>query len=521
VVITDFKVNGKPMTIGKNSPLKQVISFTDSVTLSHTQNVLSLEYATLSYTSPERNHTRHRLEPRETEWKESQGDPRSVSFALSPGEYVFRVQGSSGHGIWNEKGVSLRVVILPPWWNTWWFRAIFVGSFLFLLWCAYRVRVRQLQRQERQLRDVINAVPAIVWSASRDGAIDFVNQSWQELTGLLPEDVWGWNWEAAVHPDDRAGFVAHWRSAIESGEAMEHEMRLRSAEGKYRWLLVRNVPLHNKTGNIVKWYGTSFDIEDRKRTEQERERLRQRETELAHMNRVSMMGELAASIAHELNQPLSGVVVNGNACLRWLAGDSANLEEARENARRIVRDGKRAGDIIGRIRALATKTATVMAPLDINETVQEVIALAQTEVRRNDVTLRTELANDLSPVLGDRVQLQQVVLNLVMNAVEAMSTVGERPRELVIRTRNDEGDMVRITVRDSGIGLDPQSMERVFEAFYTSKSEGMGMGLSICRSIVQNHGGRLWAVANDGPGISFQFTVQKYDSAARNSVAGA
>jgi signal transduction histidine kinase len=253
----------------------------------------------------------------------------------------------------------------------------------------------------------------------------------------------------------------------------------------------------------------------------EHERLRQLEADLAHMNRVSMMGELAASIAHELNQPLSGVVVNGNACLRWLAGDSPNFEEARENARRIVRDGKRAGDIVGRIRALATKTATAMARLDINETIQDVIALAQTEVRRNSVTLHIELANDLSPVLGDRVQLQQVVLNLVMNAVEAMRTVGERPRQLVIRTQEDEGNLVRISVQDSGIGLDPQSMERIFDAFYTTKSGGMGMGLSICRSIVQHHGGQLWAMTNDGPGTTLQFTVQKYDIAARNSVAGA
>jgi C4-dicarboxylate-specific signal transduction histidine kinase len=230
------------------------------------------------------------------------------------------------------------------------------------------------------------------------------------------------------------------------------------------------------------------------------------------------MGELTASIAHELNQPLSGVVVNGNACMRWLAGDEPNLEEARENARRIVRDGKRAGDIVARVRAQATKTGTTMARLDMNEAIEEVIALAQPEVRRNNVTLQAELADDLSPVLGDRVQLQQVVLNLVMNAVEAMSTVEERPRRLVIRTQNDESDLVRITVRDSGPGLDPQSMERIFDAFYTTKSGGMGMGLSICRSIVQKHGGRLLAVAHDGPGTSFQFTVHKYDTDARNSV---
>jgi C4-dicarboxylate-specific signal transduction histidine kinase len=223
-----------------------------------------------------------------------------------------------------------------------------------------------------------------------------------------------------------------------------------------------------------------------------------------------MMGELAASIAHEVNQPLSGVVVNGNACLRWLAGDSPNLDEAREAVRRIVRDGKRAGDVIARIRALATKTATAKERLDMNEAIREVVALAGDELRKNRVAVRTEFAPDLLPVLGDRVQLQQVVLNLVMNGIEAMSSVEERPRELTIRTQNDDADLVRVTVQDSGMGLDPQSMERIFDAFYTTKRGGMGMGLSISRSIIQNHGGKLWAVANDGPGMSVQFTIPKY-----------
>jgi len=245
------------------------------------------------------------------------------------------------------------------------------------------------------------------------------------------------------------------------------------------------------------------------------------QAELAHVTRIMTMGELAASIAHEVNQPLSGVVINGNTCVRWLAGDSPNLDEAREAARRVVRDGKRAGDIIDRIRTLATKTGTAKGRLDMNEAVQEVVALARGELRRNSVTVRTELTADLAPVLGDRVQLQQVVLNLVMNGVEAMSVVGGRPRELFIRTQNDEADQVRVTVQDSGMGLDPESMEQIFDAFYTTKSGGMGMGLSISRSIVQNHGGRLWAAANDGPGTTFQFTVQKYHMADRSSVAGA
>jgi signal transduction histidine kinase len=203
-------------------------------------------------------------------------------------------------------------------------------------------------------------------------------------------------------------------------------------------------------------------------------------------------------------------VVNGNACLRWLAGDSPNLDEAREAVRRIVRDGKRAGDVIARIRALATKTATAKGRLDMNETIWEVMTLAEEELRKNSVAVQTEFAPDLLPVLGDRVQLQQVVLNLVMNGIEAMSSVEERSRELIVRTRNDDAGQVRVTVQDSGMGLDPQSMERIFDPFYTTKRGGMGMGLSISRSIIQNHGGKLWAVANEGPGISVQFTIPNY-----------
>jgi signal transduction histidine kinase len=308
-------------------------------------------------------------------------------------------------------------------------------------------------------------------------------------------------------------------NAVRAGKDYTHEYRIVLTDGAVRHHRAFGHLVFGPSGDLIEMVGTVIDVTESKRVEQERRRLRQLEADLAHINRVGVMGELAASIAHELNQPLSGVVVNGNACLRWLAGDSPNLEEARENVRRIVRDAKRAGDIIARVRAQTTKTAPTMARLDMNEAIKEVIALAQPQVLRNNVALRAELPADLSPVLGDRVQLQQVVLNLVINAVEAMSTVVERPRELVIRTQNDEADLVRITIQDSGIGLDPQSMERIFDAFYTTKSGGMGIGLSICRSIVQNHGGRLWAVANDGPGTTLEFTVQKYDVPARNYVA--
>jgi two-component system, LuxR family, sensor kinase FixL len=250
---------------------------------------------------------------------------------------------------------------------------------------------------------------------------------------------------------------------------------------------------------------TNNDITERKRAD---EALHKTQAELAHVTRVATLGELTASIAHEVNQPLAAIVTNGNACLRWLAGDSPNLDEARETARRIIRDGNRAGDVIGRIRTLSRKTGTEKELLDMNQAIREVVALAEGEVRRNGVALRMDLTGDLPPILGDRVELEQVVLNLIMNAIEAMSAIGDRPRELVIRSQSGEVDQVRVAVQDSGIGLDPQSMGRIFDAFYTTKPQGMGMGLAISRSIVENHGGRLWAIPNDGPGATFQFTLQ-------------
>ena len=239
--------------------------------------------------------------------------------------------------------------------------------------------------------------------------------------------------------------------------------------------------------------------------------LRQAQAELAHVTRVTTMGELTASIAHEVNQPLAAVIANANASLRWLAAATPNLDEAREALLRIVRDGKRASDVITRIRTLVQKTDPEKTRLDINQTVQEVVLLMQNEAVRKGVALRIDLAADVPPVLGDRVQLQQVILNLVMNGIEAMNTVADRPREMVIRSSAQESDNVLLAVQDSGIGIDPRNLDKIFDTFYTTKPQGMGMGLAISRSIVENHGGKLWAVPNDGPGATFQFTILKED----------
>jgi signal transduction histidine kinase len=315
---------------------------------------------------------------------------------------------------------------------------------------------------------------------------------------------------ARIHPEDRESMrELLGKSALEKTEYV-HDHRILLPDGTVKHIHAIGHPVLDEAGELIEFIGTAIDVTERKRAEEERERLRQLEAELAHINRVSLMGELAASIAHEINQPLSGVVSNANACLRWLAGDAPSLEEVREAARRIVRDGKRAAEVIARIRALAKRAETLQARLDLNETMREVLVLVGDEVKRVGARIHTDFADDLSPVAGDQVQLQQVVLNLVMNGIEAMSSVGERARELVITTRNLEPDQVQVTVDDSGIGLDPDVRDKIFDPFYTTKPTGMGMGLSICRSILEAHGGRLWATAKDGPGALFHFTLPRY-----------
>jgi len=238
------------------------------------------------------------------------------------------------------------------------------------------------------------------------------------------------------------------------------------------------------------------------------EALKKTEAELGRVARVTAMGELTASIAHEVNQPLAAVVTNANACLRWLSADPPNFDEAREALRRITRDGNRAGDVIARIRAVLKRSEPVARRLDLNEIVREIVALTQSEVERRGASLRTDLAVNLPSVMGDRVQLQQLLLNLVINALDAMNALTDRPRVIRIRTYAPEPKSISAAVEDSGVGIDPERAARLFDAFYTTKPDGLGMGLSISRSIVEAHGGRLWATPNEGPGATFHFTLQ-------------
>jgi len=518
IALTDFRLFGTEVEPGAKSPLKSAINYTNTIILSHTQNIFSIGFSALSYLNPTTNRYRYTLEGLDRNWSEVGSDRRFATYTTLPaGKYTFRVEGATSRGPWDEPGAILRIEILPAWWNTWWFRVVSLAVSLALLWGLYQWRVQRLQRQEKQLREVINTVPASVWSASPDGAVDFVNERWQELTGLPLTDALRWNWESVVHPDDRTEFVAHWHAAVKDGKAMDHEIRVRRADGEYRWLFVRNVPLRDKKGNIVKWYGTSVDIEDRKRAEEERERLRQLQADLAHISRVSTLGELAASIAHELKQPIAAAITDAKTCLRWLDRQEPDLQEAREAILRAVNDNTRGVEIVDRLRSLYKKGGPLERELvDVNEVACEMFILLHGEATRYSISIHTELATELPKIRADRVQLQQVFMNLMLNGIEAMKDAGG---ELTIRSELTTGDRLLISIRDTGVGLPTENVDQIFSAFFTTKAQGTGMGLSISSTIIESHGGRLWAAANTGPGATFQFTLPTEVKAPSTSAA--
>jgi PAS domain S-box-containing protein len=306
-----------------------------------------------------------------------------------------------------------------------------------------------------------------------------------------------------VHPEDLTLYERMVEEARIGASDFEWQYRLLMPDHSIKYMHALARPTRDQDGQL-EYIAAVQDVTARRLAEEARDKAR---SELTHVARVTTLGTLTASIAHELNQPLSGIVTNASTCLRMLAADPPNVDGARETARRTIRDANRASEMITRLRALFSKKSAVIQSMDLNEAIREVIALSLSELQKNRVILRPELAHDLPLVTGDRVQLQQVILNLLRNASDAMSTIDDRPRDLLIRTEPEDNDRVRLSVSDVGIGFEPQAADKLFEAFYTTKNEGMGIGLSVSRSIVEHHHGRLWATPNNGPGVTFSFSI--------------
>jgi len=489
---------------------------------------------------------------------------------------------------------------------------------------------QQLETSEKKLRETIDTIPALAWSARPDGSADFLSQLYSDYIGRPPEELIGWGWTEFVHPEDLPLLNSAWSEFRGEAKGGSAEARLRRHDGSYRWFLFRVEPLRDAAGDVVKWYGVNTDIEDRKQAEAALKRsetflsegqrisstgsfawqldtdefifsdelrrlfefgpevgvtleriaervhpddlallaenvekvraghdnpeydirmrlpdgrikhmrvlgrvfhrpdgaleclgavqditqrklaedgLHKARSELAHVTRVMSFNALTASIAHEINQPLSGIITNASACLRLLASDPPKTDSAIETVKRTIRDGNRAADIVQRLRKLYSKQSERTDDVDLNEAAAEVVALVVSDLRRNRVSVRMDLADNLPPIAADRVQLQQVILNMVTNAADAMSAIEDRERVVTVRTARDRGNGIILGVHDVGAGIDATDVEQLFQPFFTTKSSGMGIGLSVCRTIIESHGGRLWAESNVEGGSTFCFSV--------------
>jgi PAS domain S-box-containing protein len=323
-----------------------------------------------------------------------------------------------------------------------------------------------------------------------------VNRLWVDYTGLSETVTSSTHWRHVIHPEDLDRVERRSAASFAGGDAFEEEARFRGADGEYRWFLNRALPLRDKRRKVLKWYGISTDIEDRKRAEG-------LQADLAHMNRVSTLGELAASLAHELKQPIAAAITDGQTAVRWLKRDNPDVDEARQATERMVSAGQRASTIIDHLRSLYEKRPPQREPVDANEIIGEMVVMLRGQANRSAVSIGADLALDLPRVKADRVQVQQVLMNLMLNGIEAMLDAGG---VLTVTSRPGDGHVV-ISVSDTGAGLPADAADRIFDAFFTTKPHGSGMGLAISRSIVDSHDGRLWVTSNDGPGASFHFSL--------------
>ncbi len=358
-----------------------------------------------------------------------------------------------------------------------------------------------LRRSEQELRLLIETLPAMVLRTTPDGDVDYINQRYADYLGRSVAELTRQQCRDLVHPDDLDTAAREWARSLETG-VLTAQYRIRRADGVYRWFQIHAEPLRDVDGHVVHRYGVHVDIDDSKRTE---DALRATQAKLSRATQVATVAELAASIAHEINQPLAALVANAHACQRWLSAEPPNLERAQLTVERIIREGRDAAEVVSRIRALFQRTAPARSLLDVNEVIAEVSRLMSEELSSRNVTIATDLDAKLPATWVDRVQMQQVIVNLVRNSIEAMESADSHPKVLSIRSRRDGSDGVLVEIRDTGIGV--EDVERIFEPFFSTKGHGMGMGLAICRSIVEAHEGRLWATRNSPRGATFSIRL--------------
>jgi PAS domain S-box-containing protein len=363
--------------------------------------------------------------------------------------------------------------------------------------------ITERKRAEYLTRQVFESTPDGVYVIGRDYRFQRVNPVYGQLWGMPAQRIVGMHIGELLRGDMFEQTIKPHLDRCFAGEDVSFAGWFVYPLGR-RFMAVSYSPLRPDSQRVDAVLMIGRNLTEHM---QASEALQQAQAELAHVTRVTTLGELAASIAHEVNQPLAAIVADANACLNWLAAASPDLGPVRLALDAIAKDGHRAADVIHRIRQLATKTAPQKAQLEINDVIRDVVPLVRTEVLSHQVSLLIDPAPGLPPILGDRIQLQQVLINLVMNGLEAMASVGDRPRELAIRSRLHEGDQILVAVQDVGVGIDSNKTDQLFSAFFTSKPGGMGIGLSISRSIIEAHGGRLWATGNDGPGATFQFAL--------------
>ena len=374
----------------------------------------------------------------------------------------------------------------------------------------------RLRESEARFQAMADTAPVLIWMTGTDSFCNYFNKPWLEFTGRTMEQEVGIGWTEGVHPDDVQGCFDCFLPAFHARKPFRMEYRLKRADGEYRWVIESGIPRYTGGGEFAGYIGSNIDITDLKRAEVERQKLYQLEADLAHINRVSMMGELAASLAHELKQPTAAAVMDAKSCLRWLRRDTPDVAEGCNAALRMINDATRAAEVIDRVRSLYRRDTSDRERLDVNDIIREMIILLHDKADRNSISIRTELDSELPLITADRVQLQQVLMNLILNGIEAMKDTNG---ELTITSKRTPEAQLLVSVSDSGIGLPVGEVDRLFDAFFTTKAQGTGMGLSISRRIIESHGGCLWACANRERGATFHFTLPTDVAASSPSAA--